>query len=56
MSKETQPLPYEEIKQGSPENYTSYGKLTPETFRQIKGQLGKPINVRVILQNSHKEC
>ena len=50
MSKETQPLPYEEIKQGSPENYTSYGKLTPETFRQIKGQLGKPINVTFVYE------
>ena len=48
MLKETQPLPYEEIKQGSPENYISYRKLTPEAFRQIKGQLGKPIDVTFV--------
>ena len=48
MLKETQPLPYEEIKQGSPENYISYRKLTPDAFRQIKGQLGKPINVTFV--------
>jgi len=48
MSKETQPLPYEEIKKGSPENYISYGQLTPDAFRQIKGQLGKPINVTFV--------
>ena len=48
MLKETQPLPFEEIKQGSPESYISYRKLTPEAFRQIKGQLGKPIDVTFV--------
>ncbi len=48
MSKETQPLLFEEIKQGSPKSYISYRKLTPDAFRQIKGQLGKPINVTFV--------
>jgi len=48
MLKETQPLPFEEIKQGSPVSYISYRKLTPEAFRQIKGQLGKPIDVTFV--------
>lgn len=48
MLKETQPLLFEEIKQGSPENYTSYRKLTPDAFLQIKGQLGKPIKVTFV--------
>lgn len=51
MSKETQPLPFEEIKQGSPESYISYRKLTPDAFLQIKGQLGKPINVTFVKES-----
>ncbi len=51
MSKETQPLPFEEIKQGSPKSYISYRKLTPDAFRQIKGQLGKPINVTFVKES-----
>lgn len=48
MSKETQPLLLEEIKQGSPESYISYRQLTPDAFQQIKGQLGKPIKVTFV--------
>ncbi|MBU2459957.1 hypothetical protein KKG44_02460, partial [Patescibacteria group bacterium] len=45
MEKEAQPLSFEEIKQGSPENSSSYRKLTPEALQQIQEHLGKPVEV-----------
>jgi len=50
MTKETQPLSYKEVKQGSPENHSSYGILTQKALRQIRTLVGKQIEL-----NSFKE-
>jgi hypothetical protein len=45
MPKEAQPLSFKEIKNGTPENYSSYCTLTPEALQQIQTLVGKQIEL-----------
>jgi len=50
MPKEAQPLSFEEVKEGSPEKYVSFRKLTPEGLLFIQKHLNERVDVTFTIE------